>query len=231
MIDSIQVTPSAVKVLKGQTQQLTATATLSDSTSSDISSSVTWTSADTNTATVTPAGLLSAVAGGNTTLTASKDNITSDTVNVNICANLAGECIDIFDTGTGKLFTNSPSVAYLDSIGGSAHDDTYTELGNYGPTGDFYLFSWTNANVLCETYNSHSLGGRTNWSLATKDELQTELYGVSYNMSTARGWPTYYYYFSATPDGSSYDSVSLNNGSISFSIQDYTTYVSCVSNP
>ncbi|EOI6422963.1 Ig-like domain-containing protein, partial [Vibrio cholerae] len=76
VITSIQVTPSPVNVAKGQTQQLTATATFSDATSSDITSSVTWTPADTTTATVTAAGLLSGVEVGSTTLTATKDGVT-----------------------------------------------------------------------------------------------------------------------------------------------------------
>uniref|UniRef100_UPI001A9725DF Ig-like domain-containing protein n=1 Tax=Vibrio sp. 10N.222.47.A9 TaxID=1903178 RepID=UPI001A9725DF len=59
VITDIQVTPSPVNIAKGQTQQLTATATYSDGTSSDISSSVTWAPANTDTATVTAAGLLS----------------------------------------------------------------------------------------------------------------------------------------------------------------------------
>ncbi|MBD1574004.1 hypothetical protein HC725_12075, partial [Vibrio sp. S17_S38] len=86
IITSIQVTPSPVKVAKGQTQQLIATATFSDTTSSDISSSVTWTPIDTATATVSSTGLLSAVEVGNTTLTATKDGVTSNTVDVNVSA-------------------------------------------------------------------------------------------------------------------------------------------------
>nr|MBJ6958241.1 Ig-like domain-containing protein [Vibrio cholerae] len=86
VITSIQVTPSPVNVAKGQTQQLTATATFSDATSSDVSNSVTWTPIDTATATVSSAGLLSAVEVGNTTLTATKDGVTSNTVDVNVSA-------------------------------------------------------------------------------------------------------------------------------------------------
>ncbi|MEG7567833.1 Ig-like domain-containing protein, partial [Vibrio cholerae] len=86
VITAIQVTPSPVNVAKGQTQQLTATATFSDMTSSDISGSVTWTPVDTATATVTSTGLLSAVEVGSTTLTAAKDGVTSNTVNVNVSA-------------------------------------------------------------------------------------------------------------------------------------------------
>ncbi|WP_157367493.1 Lcl domain-containing protein, partial [Vibrio coralliirubri] len=147
-----------------------------------------------------------------------------------VCSNLAGPCIDIFDTGSGKLFTNSPSVAYLDSIGGSAANGTDTENGTYGPAGVFYLFDWTNANALCPTYNTLSLGGRTNWRLATRDELQTELYGVYADMFTARGWPTSYSYWSATPDGSYYYIVSVLNG-LTFSYDpSLMGYASCVSN-
>ncbi|EJE4198731.1 DUF1566 domain-containing protein, partial [Vibrio cholerae] len=197
------------------------------------SSSVTWVPIDTATATVDPSGLLSGVEVGNTTLTASKDGITSNevTVNVNVCADLAGACIDIFDTGIGKLFTNSPSVAYLDSIGGSATNGIYTESGTYGPSGSFYLFNWTNANVLCTTYNTLSLGGRTNWRLATRDELKVELYDASGNMFTARGWPTYRSYWSATPDGSYYYYVRLFNGYVRSTDPSSTPYASCVSNP
>ncbi|TMX68615.1 hypothetical protein DA090_05265, partial [Photobacterium damselae] len=232
VITAIQVTPSPVNVVKGLTQQLTATATFSDATTSDISSSVTWTPLDTATATVSSTGLLSGVEVGNTTLTATKDSVTSNTVNVNVCVDLAGECIDIIDTGSGKLFTNSPSVAYLDSIGGSATDSTYTEGGMYGTAGNFYLFSWTNANALCDTYNTHSLGGRTNWRLATKDELKTELYDTYGRMSTTRGWPAYFYYWSTTLDGSNYYYVSLHSGTfMSSGTSDYGRYASCVSTP
>ncbi|CAH8190149.1 hypothetical protein VAE130_550582 [Vibrio aestuarianus] len=179
-------------------------------------------------------GVLSGVEVGSTTVTATKDNITSNTVDVNVC-DLAGPCIDIFDTGDGTLFTNSPSVAYLDSIVGSVgNDGTYTERGYYGPVGDFYLFNWNNANTLCTTYNTNSIGGRTNWRLATKDELKTELYDVSGNMFIARGWPTYYYYRSATPDGPRYYAVSLYHGIISSPTSpdlNSPHYASCVSEP
>ncbi|WP_234912964.1 Ig-like domain-containing protein, partial [Vibrio anguillarum] len=82
-ITAIQVTPSPVSVAKGQTEQLTAIATYSDTTSSDISSSVTWTPADTNTITVTSTGLITGVEVGSTTVTATKNGI-SNTVNVTV---------------------------------------------------------------------------------------------------------------------------------------------------
>ncbi|MFA0301938.1 DUF1566 domain-containing protein, partial [Vibrio sp. 10N.222.46.B3] len=231
IITAIQVTPSPVNIAKGQTDQLIAIATFSDATSSDVSSSVTWAPVDTATATVSSTGLLSAVETGGTTLTAIKDGIPSNTVEVNVC-NLAGTCIDIYDRGSGKLLTNSPSAAYLDSIGGSATNGTHTENGNSGPVGGaFYLFDWNNANALCTTYNTHSLGGRTNWRLATRDELKTELYDAFGPMFIARGWPTTYYYWSVTPDGSLYYDVDLVNGYVFSNQPSLTGYVSCVSNP
>ncbi|MGD8119247.1 Ig-like domain-containing protein [Vibrio sp. TRT 29B02] len=227
----ITVTPSPISVLVGRTQQMVAVAKYDDGTESDVSDSVTWEIVgDPTVAIISASGLVTGNTKGDTELIAKKDGITSDTANVTVC-DLAGTCIDIFDTGTGKLFTNSPSVAYLDSIGGSATNGIYTESGTYGPSGSFYLFNWTNANVLCTTYNTLSLGGRTNWRLATRDELKVELYDASGNMFTARGWPTLIHHWSATPDGSNYYSVYLYDGYVHSLIPSGTSYASCVSNP
>ncbi|MBO1383166.1 hypothetical protein BVJ63_19840 [Vibrio cholerae] len=228
----IAVTPSPISVLEGRTQQLVSMAKFDDGTESDVTGSATWSIVgDPIIAEVSASGLVTGTISGYTELTASKDGITSNTVTVNVCTSLAGTCIDIFDIGSGKLFTNSPSVAYLDSIGGSANNGTYTEIVTYGPIGNFYRFNWTNANALCDTYNSHSLGGRTNWRLATRDELRTELYDVFGNMFTARGWPTGLYYWSATPVGLGYYMVQLYDGFIGSDVLSYTRLASCVSNP
>ncbi|EKO3605447.1 Ig-like domain-containing protein [Vibrio metschnikovii] len=232
VITEILVTPSSVNMAKGQTQPLVAIATYSDATSSEVSSSVTWAVTDTAIATVSSTGLLSAVDLGNATVTAIKDGVPSNTVSVNVY-NLAGPVIDIVDTGSGKLFTNSPSVAYLDSIGGSATNGILSETGAYGPAGDFYAIDWYNANALCDTYNTHSLGGRTNWRLATIDELKTELYGTYGNMYFSRGWPTYADYWSTTPaDGSKYYYYNLDYGVARQNEPSFDfTYASCVSEP
>ena len=223
---------SELTLAKGNQQSFEAVGHYSDGTSQAFKdlSALDWDSSDSKVGHFDEPGVLSAVEVGNTTLTATKDGVTSNTVNVNVCADFAGTCIDIFNTGTGKLFTNSPSVAYLDSIGGSATDGIFTENGSFGPSGDFYRFNWTNANALCTTYNTLSLGGRTNWRLATRDELKVELYGASGNMFTTRGWPTSISYWSATPDGSRYYSVYLNDGYVG-SYPSRTRYASCVSNP
>ncbi|MGU5660345.1 Ig-like domain-containing protein, partial [Aeromonas veronii] len=77
VITNITVTPSPVNIAKGQAEQLTAIATYSDNTSSDVTNSVVWMPIDTATITVTSSGLLSGVDVGMTTLTAAKDGIIS----------------------------------------------------------------------------------------------------------------------------------------------------------
>ncbi|EGQ7984241.1 DUF1566 domain-containing protein, partial [Vibrio vulnificus] len=190
-------------------------------------------SSDVAIASVTPTGLLTGVEAGSTSLKASKNGVTSNTVNVTVCNDLAGACIDLFDTGGGKLFTNSPSVAYLDSIGGSSTNGSNHEIQTLGPSGDFYLFDWNNANALCATYSMNGIGGRTNWRLATKDELRMELFERYGSMFTTRSWPATYYYWSVTPDGSRYYVVHLGHDFITSNHSHplIMNYASCVSEP
>lgn len=83
-LDAINVTPSPTTVVKDQTEQLVATATYSDGTSAVITNDVTWLSNDRNTADVASSGLLSGINTGTTTLVASLDGITSNTVDVTV---------------------------------------------------------------------------------------------------------------------------------------------------
>ncbi|WP_210467176.1 Ig-like domain-containing protein, partial [Vibrio crassostreae] len=86
VITTLAVTPPASELAMGQMRPLTAIATYSDGTSSDVSDSVTWTSEALSTATVTPTGRLAGVDVGHTTITATKDNVTSNTVSVEVSA-------------------------------------------------------------------------------------------------------------------------------------------------
>ncbi|GAL15124.1 Ig-like repeat domain protein 3 [Vibrio astriarenae] len=228
VITAIQITPAIVGVVKGQNQQVIATATYSDGTLSDISNSVTWTSVETSTATVTPVGSLSGIEVGSTTVTATRDGIISDIMNVTVCSNVSGACIDTFDIGNGTLLTNSPSVAYLDIIGGGATNGFYTEDGNFGPSGDFYFFIWSNANALCDIYNAQNLEGRNNWSLTTQNDL-VGLYNSFGNMFTLRNWPTVRSYWSATISINFYYGARLRDGVTGLYDPTYPAYASCIS--
>ena len=64
VLQSIAVTPANPSIAKGATQQFTATGTYSDNSTQNLTSQVTWASATTSVATITAAGLATAVATG-----------------------------------------------------------------------------------------------------------------------------------------------------------------------
>ncbi|MBY6107404.1 Ig-like domain-containing protein [Ferrimonas balearica] len=84
VLTSIQATPASLSLAKGTTESMVAIATYSDGSSVDISSSAFWISSDTEVATVTTVGLLSAVKEGNSTVTAAKDGVVSNLVGVTV---------------------------------------------------------------------------------------------------------------------------------------------------
>lgn len=69
-LTSIAVTPATPSVFIGGTRQFTATGTYSDSTTADITTSVTWSSSNAAVATIGSTGLATGVAVGTTTITA-----------------------------------------------------------------------------------------------------------------------------------------------------------------
>lgn len=85
-ITSIEITPASPVVRIGATQQLIATATYSDSTTGDVTSLVTWHSATDSVATISPTGLVTGVAAGTSSVTASFSGITSPAVAVTVPA-------------------------------------------------------------------------------------------------------------------------------------------------
>ncbi|WP_421320182.1 Ig-like domain-containing protein [Aeromonas veronii] len=84
VITSLIVTPANVSVAKGQQKPLRVMATYSNNTSSDVTDSATWVSADATVATVTSNGLLTGASPGSTTVTATKGGVTSNQVAVDV---------------------------------------------------------------------------------------------------------------------------------------------------
>lgn len=80
---SIRITPENPTFDEGTTQQLVATGTFSDSTTSDLTTQVTWASADTNIVTVSNAagseGLATGIAAGSAQVTATMGSVTGAT--------------------------------------------------------------------------------------------------------------------------------------------------------
>ncbi|HUI83712.1 MAG TPA: Ig-like domain-containing protein [Candidatus Binatia bacterium] len=73
-ITSLSLSPTSAWILPTKTQQFTATAVFGNNTSGDVTSQVTWSSSATNIATIDGTGLATAVAIGNTTITAKSNN-------------------------------------------------------------------------------------------------------------------------------------------------------------
>ncbi|MFO4689023.1 Ig-like domain-containing protein, partial [Vibrio cholerae] len=221
-IVSIALTPATVDLVKGRTQQLTAIATYGDSTSSDVTSSVTWMSVDTSTATVTSAGLLAGVDMGTTSVTASKGGVMSNILNIKVLCKATESCIDITTSASGKYFTSSPSALFVDSMG------IYKEAEELG----FAKYSNSGANRLCSEYNAHNIGGRSNWRLPDRSEL-IDLHAEFGRMSDSRGWNTRLTYRTVTVyDANRNYGVQMESGHGQYAFSHSVQYnVSCVSNP
>jgi hypothetical protein len=74
---SIAITPGNQTIVKTATKQYTATATLTDGTKQDISTTATWTSSMTAIATISTSGLATGVAAGMTTISAASGGVMS----------------------------------------------------------------------------------------------------------------------------------------------------------
>ena len=70
-LQSIAVSPATATVQAGSTKQFTATGTYGDGSTQNITSQVTWSSSNTNVATINSSGLASATAGGSASIVAS----------------------------------------------------------------------------------------------------------------------------------------------------------------
>lgn len=78
-LSSITVTPGSQRIAIGTSQQFTATGNYSDGSTRNLTSLVTWNSADTSVATITSAGLVTALNLGISTVSATLDGITGST--------------------------------------------------------------------------------------------------------------------------------------------------------
>ena len=79
-LKSLAVTPANPTVTKGATQQFTATGTFSDNSTQNLTSSVTWSSGTPATATITAAGLATAVGAGLSMIQATSGAVSGSTL-------------------------------------------------------------------------------------------------------------------------------------------------------
>nr|WP_305842974.1 Ig-like domain-containing protein [Photobacterium leiognathi] len=138
----MNVTPSPVTIVKDESIQLVATANYIDGTSAVITNDVSWLSNDRNTADVTPSGLLNGINTGATTLTASLDGITSNTVDATVITVMTNILIEpstisvvkglnqqltataVFNDGTQSPITNSVTW-----VSNNTNNASFSEMG------------------------------------------------------------------------------------------------------
>lgn len=226
-LSEIQISPHYLSLIQGKQRQLSALGIYDDETTADISASVKWHSDNEAAATIDASGLLTALDDGEAVLTATVEGIVSAPTTSKICQ-LQDECLSVVDK-QGKRFTSSPSEVLLTSLAYSQYDSTYSEEGIDGPEGEFAVFTHSNAVKWCKYLASNQYEGRSNWRLASRNELLQELYGEFGHMYLAQGWPASRVYWSNTANGSKYYNVGLYDG---FTLADFpnrTVYASCVS--
>jgi uncharacterized protein YjdB len=157
ILSSIAVTPNPAAIEIGATQQFTATATYSDSSTKVVSA--TWKSTNTGVATVNATGLATGVAAGPTTVTATFNGVSgSATLNVTATTISISPNPASFVAGATQQFT-----ATATSPGGSPTDVTATA-------------TWTIANTAVATVNA---GGLATGVATGSTSIKASLSGAS----------------------------------------------------
>ncbi|MEW5250450.1 beta strand repeat-containing protein [Microbulbifer discodermiae] len=141
VLTAIQVTPASNSLAKGNSQQLTAQGTFSDGTTADLTSSVAWTSSDTNIVTVDSSGELTAVDEGNATVSASQDGIVSNTATVTITGAVL-TALQVTPATIRLARGNSQQLAAM----GTYSDGSTADLTN--------SVAWTSSNTATITINT-----------------------------------------------------------------------------
>jgi uncharacterized protein YjdB len=124
-LSALTVTPGSASITDGGNQQFTATGKFSDGTSSDMTNSVQWASANTNVASVSTKGVATAMGVGDTTITASSGTVKgSATIDVT-SSGASLQAIAISPTGASVPANTSQQFSATGSYSdGSSRDIT-----------------------------------------------------------------------------------------------------------
>jgi len=145
-LSSISITPanpSIPTIPSGFIQQFTATGNYSDGTSHNITTQVTWSSSNTSVAIVNSAGLATAVAAGNATITASSGIISGSTTLTATSATLSSISVT----------PANPSIP-------AGAIQQFTATGNYSDGTSYNIttqVTWSSSNTSVATVNSTGL--------------------------------------------------------------------------
>jgi hypothetical protein len=142
-LSSIAVTPAIPLLAQGVTQQFVATGTYTDSSTQDVTSSVTWSSSNTGVATIAAGGLATGVSSGDSTVQAAYKSITGTTTLTVSSATLSSIAVTPANASIAQGLTEQFTAAgtYSDA---STHDLTTS-------------VSWSSLNTAIATVASGSL--------------------------------------------------------------------------
>jgi trimeric autotransporter adhesin len=142
-LTTVTIAPSTPSVAIGKTQQMTATGTYDNSSTETITDSASWASSDVTIATVGSTGLVTGIASGSATISATLAGVSgSTTVNVTV-ANLASISI----TPASQSISSGATQQY--TAIGTLQNGTTTDLTD--------SVTWTSSNTAAATIDSSGL--------------------------------------------------------------------------
>lgn len=243
VMTGLNVTPETASVGVGQNQQFDATATLSDGSSQDMTSSVSWSSGDLAIASIgSSTGLATGVAPGTSTITAMTQDGSglSDTAQLEVIACDTGATLDVVTTADGKIWTRPllECEAIANGMTQGTRADNGTPDSEYDPESDYIstrnevgnwyvTMQWPQADEYCR-----ALGN--GYYLPSQAELQA-LYNEFGNMTAYAAWPAAEFSWSSTMGtyAGSHWKLRLSDGMDGGLMQDLSMglYVTCVRVP
>lgn len=146
-LDSITITPSTSEIIEAQTTSFTAAGTYSDSTQSDITNSVLWSSNDTSIASIDNSGTATGIAPGSVTITATLDSISGTAI------------LDVSAASLTSISLSLPSNVEEGWTG------TLSAIGSYdnNTTKDIStLATWTSSDHSIATVSGNIITGESN---------------------------------------------------------------------
>lgn len=165
---SVQITPMTASVGPGGMTRFTATATLTNMTTLDVTSMATWTSSDPSKATIDASGQATGVAAGTTMITAAFGGVTSAAATLTV------------EMPTLRSITLDPVTLSL--MTGDSMARNVTARGTYsdGMTRDLNMeagIMWTSSNPMVASVNA--MGQVTAGSMAGTAQITAQLGGVT----------------------------------------------------
>ena len=144
-VSSLEISPTSVAIGMGATQQFAATAHLSDGTTSDLSSSVTWSTSDANVASISGKGLVTGATVGSVTISAQTGGIQASATLV-----VTGAALNL------KSITISPAASSIPVH--TTQQFTATGVYNDGSSSDLTnVVAWSSSATSIATVSAKGL--------------------------------------------------------------------------